>query len=182
MLFAALVCACADDVRADGEPCASPFACASGACLAQPSGRRVCARRCASNGDCAAGDVCGRYDFRGRDDGGAPKGPLVDVIRVCRAPLNARCAAGCAASELCSGDGGVCALPCATSADCGGRACVHAACGRGRCAAPCDHGDDCAAGERCDTGVNDTSGHGACVARADGGVAKADAAHCDADP
>lgn len=149
MLFAALVGACTDPVRADGEPCESAFACASGACLAQPSGRRVCARRCASNAGCAAGEVCGRYDFRGRDDGGVPKGPLVDVIRVCRAPLNARCDVGCAP---------------------------------GRCAAPCDHSDDCAAGEGCDTSITDTSGHGACKALDDGGVAKVDAAHCDADP
>lgn len=180
LAFAALVApyACTEGPRADGEPCSSAFDCRSGACLTRSTGARVCAHRCATSADCAPGDVCGRYDFRGRDDGGSPEGPKADVLRVCRAPLSARCAAGCAPGERCGA--GLCARPCASPADCGGRACERDGCGDGRCAAPCDALADCPEGHACNLAVADTAGHGECIPLTD--AAPADASRCDATP
>lgn len=175
----ALVCACSEGLRADGQPCASAFDCRSGQCLTRPAGDRVCALRCVTSSDCASGELCGRFDFRGRDDGGLPAGPSVDIVRACRAPLNARCAAGCAPGDVCTGDGGVCARPCASSADCGGRSCIPLGCSARRCAAPCDHISECPTGETCDLAALDVSGHGACIALYDAG-APGDGGACDA--
>ena len=61
---AALVCACSEGLRADGQPCASAFDCRSGQCLTRPAGDRVCALRCVTSSDCASGELCGRFDFR----------------------------------------------------------------------------------------------------------------------
>ena len=180
IVITALVSACSDELRADGQPCVSAFDCRSGQCLARPAGGRVCVARCASSSECAAGEVCGRFDFRGRDDGGLPAGPLDDVVRVCRAPLSARCTAGCAPGEVCTGDGGVCARRCESSVECGGRDCVAMACGVRRCAAPCDHLSECPSGETCNLATLDVSGHGQCIPLDDASVAT-DAA-CVVDP
>jgi hypothetical protein len=175
----ALLAACSEALRADGVACASAFECRSGACLSRPTGGAVCATRCAANTDCASGEICGRFDFRGRDDGGLPAGPSVDIVRACRAPLNTPCAAGCGLGELCAG--GVCVRRCAGPSECGGRACIALACGSRRCAAPCDHLRECPEGEACDLATLDVSGHGRCISLDDAG-APGDGAVCDANP
>jgi hypothetical protein len=91
----------------DGTPCANAFECASAACLALDASVRVCARRCARSDECAASQVCGRFDFRARDDGGLPVGPERDIVRVCRAPLAPRC-------DAC----GRCERPCDDAREC----------------------------------------------------------------
>ncbi len=155
--------ACDDALRADGSPCETPFVCASGACLAHADGSRRCAHRCASPSACAAGEVCGRFDFRGRDDAGIPAGFESDVLRACRAPLNRPCAQGCGDGEVCSGDGGVCVSVCTDAVACGGHACVRDGCASGACAIPCDDNADCPTAWRCDTTRLDARGHGECI-------------------
>lgn len=125
----------------------------------------VCGQRCAGRDGCPTGEVCGRFDYRGRDDGGLPVGPLNDIVQVCRGPLNARCGAGCASGGLClAGPGvdGVCTRRCDDANDCDGRPCITDGCVR-YCAPPCDDLAECPRSFSCDLTTSDRSGHGQCI-------------------
>ncbi|MBL8602825.1 MAG: hypothetical protein JNK72_12955 [Myxococcales bacterium] len=156
---------CGDDRLADGSPCTSALQCGSRLCLDEGPGQRRCARRCSAQAGCGAGELCGRFDFRGRDDAGIPIGDLIDVAQVCRRPLNRRCSEGCEAGQVCvGGEGaeGVCATPCASAVTCGGRDCVTAL-GVASCLPPCDALDECGRAMSCDLARVDADGHGQCI-------------------
>ena len=131
----------------------------------------MCVSRCGTDSDCPGTEVCGRFDFRGRDDAGLPAGKETDVVRVCRAPLQARCEGTCASGEQCLGEADrVCVPPCHDRFDCGGRDCVSDACGSGpgHCAPACDSLRDCPRFFVCDTAFLGTDGHGRCLPVASG--------------
>jgi len=179
------VVGCDDDRQADGTPCTTPTQCVSGLCLDRGAAGMVCAQRCGSQSGCSTAEVCGRFDYRGRDDGGLPVGPLDDIVQVCRAPLNARCTGGCAAGGLClagPGADGVCTPRCEGPLDCDGRRCVTDGCVQ-YCAPPCDDLRECPRSFSCDLASIDRSGHGQCIPIAgDGpGVDLGDAS-CPGDP
>lgn len=162
---------CIDDRSPLGAPCTAGTACASGLCLERSSGVAVCVARCAADLDCPAGDVCGRFDFRGRDDAGLPEGMKTDVVRVCRPPIQARCTGdgSCAPGERCFGEGEpVCVPPCRDRLDCGGRECEPQGCGLGRCVPACDSLRDCPRFFVCDTAFVGADGHGRCLPVATG--------------
>lgn len=168
---------CSDDRAPLGARCSSGTQCASGLCL-EGAGGAACVSRCASDGDCAASQVCGRFDFRGRDDAGIPNGKESDVVRVCRPPIQARCEGACGPGEVCVGEADrVCVPRCADRVDCGGRDCVSDGCGPARCAPACDSLRDCPRFHVCDTAFLGTDGHGRCLP-----VATADDAGADAGP
>ncbi len=162
-VFALAMASCRDNGLADGSACVGPAQCSSGLCLDRAGDLSVCAHRCMGRSDCPDREVCGRFDFRSRDDGGLPVGPEGDVVRVCRAALNGRCDRGCAAGLRClGGTDGTCVSPCATDADCGGRHCVAVGCVR-VCSPPCDDLAECPRGYSCDLAAMDHSGHGECI-------------------
>ncbi|MEZ4405789.1 MAG: hypothetical protein R3A52_04725 [Polyangiales bacterium] len=165
--FALLAGGCTDKSAA-GESCSSPFSCASGLCIVDAAGAGRCAQRCALSSECARGQVCGRFDFRGRDDAGALAGSDDDIVRVCRPGLNTTCAGACALSnEVCvGGDAGVCSPTCAVADTCGGRDCIALsadACGPRACAPPCDALTECPPAWTCDLSRVDLLGHGQCI-------------------
>lgn len=159
-----LAVACSSDRLPSGSPCTDPFSCQTGLCLERRPGERVCAQRCSDVNGCPSGEVCGRFDFRGRDDSGALAGPKDDIVRVCRPALNRRCTEGCGLPERCVGDtDGVCSNVCRDRAECGGRECVRDGCATGVCAPPCDHIAECPRYFVCDLAHVDADGHGQCV-------------------
>lgn len=161
--------ACGNERLPDGTPCTSAASCQSGLCLTLDDSRRVCAQRCAADPACAAPLVCGRFDFRGRDDAGLPAGEDQDIVRVCRARLDRPCAAGCAPGEGCfGGPDGVCARRCEARFECGGRDCVETGCGERLCAPPCDTILECPRHHLCDQLRSDAEGHGQCISNATG--------------
>lgn len=101
LLLLVALAACSEALLGAGSPCSTPFQCQTGLCLARASGERLCARRCAASAECGAGEVCGRFDFRGRDDAGVLMGSDKDIARVCRAPLPPRCPAACGCAQPC---------------------------------------------------------------------------------
>jgi hypothetical protein len=174
---------CDDSRLPAGAPCTGAASCATGLCLTLVTTRRVCAQRCADDAACAAPLRCGRFDFRGRDDAGAPAGDEQDIVRVCRPPLDRRCAEGCDPGERCVGGAdGVCARRCASPRDCGGRDCVDDGCGGRACAPPCDALAECPRFFLCDQQRVDADGHGQCVSAASGSDAAVDAGSCAVDP
>lgn len=180
-LFAllALLAACSDSRKPPGSPCTTPFDCVGGLCLTLPDRTMVCTARCASAAECPSGQLCGRFDYRGRDDAGVLMGDDSDVVHACRAPLQKRCAAGCAADEACLGGAdGVCATRCESSAGCGGRDCVAVTCAVRVCAPACDAIADCPSSYACDLAFSDTDGHGRCIPLS-GADAGTDASTCD---
>jgi hypothetical protein len=152
--------------NADGTPCNRPDDCLSGACLRTSETVSLCAHRCDTSTNCARSEVCGRFDFRGREDGGIPVGPDNEVLRVCRASLLRATDAGTS--------------PCQSSDQCGGRTCFATTCPR-VCAAPCDDVADCPSGQTCNTAIVDRSGHGECIPIKEAGVI-VDASDCPGDP
>ncbi len=155
---------CSDDRVPLGALCSSGTQCQTGLCLERASGDAVCVARCASDGDCPATEVCGRFDFRGRDDAGLPAGMESDVVRVCRAPLQPRCDGACPPGDRCVGEADrVCAPPCRDRVDCAGRECVSDGCGPGHCEPACDSLRDCPRFYLCDTAFLGTDGHGRCL-------------------
>jgi hypothetical protein len=184
-LALSLLAACSDDRSPAGAACSGGTQCQTGLCLERPTGGAVCVARCAADADCPAGDVCGRFDFRGRDDSGVPAGMESDVVRVCRPPLQARCAGACAGpGERCAGEADpVCVPPCRDRFDCSGRECVTDGCAPAHCAPACDSLRDCPRFSVCDLAFLGADGHGRCLAVASGatdGGAAADAACADA--
>jgi hypothetical protein len=160
---------CTDNRAPTGAVCNAGTQCQTGLCLERPAGGAVCVSRCAVDADCPAAEVCGRFDFRGRDDSGVPVGKDSDVVRVCRRPLQARCADTCAPGERCVGEAdAVCAPACRDRVDCGGRDCVPDGCGPGHCAPACDSLRDCPRFNVCDSAFVGTDGHGRCLAVASG--------------
>lgn len=174
--------ACGADRLPSGAPCTTAASCQSGLCLTVDASHRVCAQRCTDDSACTAPQVCGRFDFRGRDDAGVPAGSEQDIVRVCRARLDRPCAAGCDPGEACfGGPDGVCARRCAARYECGGRACVDTGCGVSVCAPPCDTIRECPRFHLCDQQTSDAEGHGQCISNAtgtDAGVGDA----CVVDP
>ncbi len=175
---------CDDGRQPDGAPCTAPAQCRSGLCIDRGVGAMVCATRCAVRSGCGTGEVCGRFDYRGRGDGGLPIGPLDDIVQVCRAPLNRRCDEGCEVGGLClagPGADGVCTRRCEGPADCEGRRCVSEGCVR-YCAPPCDDLAECPRSFSCNLATIDRGGHGQCIPLAgdDVGVDLGDAS-CPAD-
>lgn len=173
VLLLSLSLHCSDDRAPLGARCSSGTQCASGLCLEGDAGA-VCVSRCALDSECAASQVCGRFDFRGRDDAGVPAGKESDVVRVCRPPIQARCEGACGgAGGLCVGEADrVCVPRCVDRVDCGGRDCVSDGCGPAHCAPACDSLRDCPRFFVCDTAFLGTDGHGRClpVAEADAGA------------
>jgi hypothetical protein len=164
--FLSLLSACADDRYPRGSRCSAGTQCQTGLCLERSTGEAVCVSRCSADGDCSATEVCGRFDFRGRDDAGLPAGKDTDVVRVCRVPLQARCEGTCSAGEQCLGvSESVCVPRCHDRLDCGGRDCVNKTCdgGPGYCAPACDSVRDCPRFFVCDTAFLGTDGHGRCL-------------------
>lgn len=166
VVWAALVAVgCGSGRKADGAACTSALECSSGFCLDESATSRVCARRCGADSECGEGRLCGRFDFRGRDDSGVPVGEDIDIARVCRSPLNRRCSEGCEPGEVCvGGEGtqGVCAVRCTSNVTCGGRDCVRVGCEQ-VCAPPCDSLTECGRTQSCDLARHDNAGHGQCI-------------------
>ena len=156
----AMLCECNKGSPA-GSACASAFDCASGLCLSRSPGSRVCVARCSQNSECTAGEICGRFDFRGRDpDSGALGGDPSDVVTVCRPSLQRPCDSTCA-TGVCVGN--TCSRVCASDADCDGRPCVGPPCGPRLCAPPCDSIAECPTRYVCDLVHIDLQGHGWCL-------------------
>jgi len=155
---------CSDDRVPLGARCSSGTQCQTGLCLERDTGVAVCVARCATDTDCPATEVCGRFDFRGRDDAGLPAGMESDVVRVCRAPLQVRCDGACPPGDRCVGEADrVCAPSCRDRTDCAGRDCVSDGCGPGHCAPACDSLRDCPRLYVCDTAFLGADGHGRCL-------------------
>jgi hypothetical protein len=179
----AILSHCSDDRSPLGASCSAGTQCQTGLCLERDTGGAVCVARCATDTDCPATEVCGRFDFRGRDDAGVPAGMESDVVRVCRAPLQARCDGACAPGEQCLGEADrICVPPCRDRLDCGGRDCVIDGCGPGHCAPACDSLRDCPRYFVCDTAFLGVDGHGRCLPVASGAAdaGDGDAACADA--
>ncbi|MBI5516089.1 MAG: hypothetical protein HY909_20060 [Deltaproteobacteria bacterium] len=166
-LFALLLTGQCSRGSPEGAACTSAIQCASGLCLARSATVRVCVRRCAADSECTAGDVCGRYDFRGRDpDSGLLVGDKNEIVRVCRPSLRRPCDVGCG-MDRCDNVGSEptsssCRRTCRSRAECGGRQCVGV-CGEGLCASPCDSVLECPSGWGCDLVNTDLDGHGQCI-------------------
>lgn len=156
-----LCLSCRDSGHPDGAACSTAAECASGLCFDRPGAPSTCAHRCSERVDCSSAEVCGRFDFRSRDDAGLPVGSLDDVVRVCRAPLNRRCEGACPAGERCVF--GLCVAPCDDDTGCNGRHCVSDGCGQRACAAPCDDLSECPTTHSCDLAHSDRDGHGECI-------------------
>lgn len=175
LLFLLPLTRCTDDRSPVGARCSAGTQCATGLCL-EGDGGAVCVSRCATDDDCGPSLVCGRFDFRGRDDAGIPDGKESDVVRVCRPPLQARCDGACAMGDRCVGElDRVCVPSCRDRIDCGGRDCVTDGCGAGHCAPACDSLRDCPRLYVCDTAFLGTDGHGRCLPVAPDADAGADA-------
>ncbi len=175
LAFLSLLSRCSDDRTPIGAPCSSGNQCSSGLCLEGTSGA-VCVSRCSTDEQCGASLVCGRFDFRGRDDSGVPSGKESDVVRVCRPALQARCESTCGAAEVCFGEADrVCVPRCRDTVDCNGRQCVTDGCGPSRCEPACDSLRDCPRYSVCDTAFLGTDGHGRCLPVASGTDAGVDA-------
>ena len=168
---------CDDGRKPPGSPCTSPFDCVGGLCLTLPDRTQVCTARCASASGCPSGQLCGRFDYRGRDDAGVLMGEDSDIVHACRAPLDRRCADGCAPGEACLR--GLCAPRCATDLECAGRACVAVDCATRVCQAPCDALGDCGSGDLCDLAFSDADGHGRCIPLDPVADAGADVTDCE---
>lgn len=188
VLFAAVLETACGPARAPaGSPCSLATQCDTRLCLFRGDAG-VCARRCTDSTGCAGDEVCGRFDFRPIDpDSGQPSGDDNEVVRVCRAPLNAPCGAGqaCPAGLVCLGEPmGVCTTPCARDGQCpSGRCFAAAACGLpGSCAPGCDDGAECPRGWYCNTAGTTTSAAGRCepVTGADDGGGGGGPDGCDA--
>lgn len=164
LAFLASLSHCSDTRSPLGAPCSAGTQCQTGLCLERAVGAAICVARCATDDGCPAAQVCGRFDFRGRDDSGVPVGMETDVVRVCRPALQARCDGPCAPGEQCLGEADrVCVPPCRDRLDCGGRDCVVDGCGPGHCAPACDSVRDCPRFHVCDTAFLGTDGHGRCL-------------------
>ncbi len=161
----ALGSACDDGRSASGARCTAPSQCRSGLCLQRTDTLSVCVDRCSSNSDCAATDICGRFNFQGLDEAGVPSGVESDIVRVCRPRLQPACDGSCSAGGgACFGESApVCVAQCRDSIDCSGRACVRDGCGSARCVPACDDVRDCPAYYSCDLAFVGSDGHGRCI-------------------
>ena len=152
----------------NGQPCDLPEACASGHCVPDVSGARICCAQacdaeapetCGTTGQCLDGTECVRF----------PDGIECDPLKVCDGATSSsfRCLSGtceqfdapCANGLTCSSDGMTCKSTCSTASDC---AEIGADCVSGICQKPA--GELCNTNAECISGFCGSTGVGRCCA------------------
>ena len=152
----------------NGQPCDSPEACASGHCVPDVSGARICCAQacdaeapetCGSTGQCLDGTECVRFP-----DGTQCKPASDDTcdgstsfVHQCVGEVCTQLAVPCADGLTCASDGLACKATCASAADCAepGADCIDGKCQKGP-------GKTCSSNAECVSGFCGTDGVGRC--------------------